>query len=110
METVPGALRDIAESLKTMAKEKVHVTPEKIWVVHRECVIDYELSSREIKVFHNESDARKAFGELAKHDREYCTKSEWEVGTDNEACFDAYEDGWYAQNHILIELSETVIN
>jgi hypothetical protein len=84
--------------------------PEKVWVLHRECVIDYELSSREIKIFRSEEEARKEFKEKAKHDRKDCCTSEWEVGTDDENNFDAYEDGFYAQNHIMIELEETVIN
>ena len=84
--------------------------PEKVWVLHRECVIDYELSSREIKIFRSEEEARKEFHEKAKHDRKYCCTSEWEVGTDNDNCFDAYEGGFYAQNHIMIELGETVVN
>ena len=83
--------------------------PEKVWVLHRECVIDYELSSREIKVFRNEEEARKEFKEKAKHDCKYCCISEWEVSSDDENNFVAYEDD-YALNHIMIELNETVIN
>ena len=43
--------------------------PEKVWVLHRECVIDCELSSREIKIFRSEEEARKELQEKAKHDR-----------------------------------------
>jgi len=108
LERVPSLLQDIAKSAAAIAENVKPV--QKVWVLHRECVIDYELSSREIKIFRSEEAARKEFKEKAKHDRKYCCTSEWEVGTDDEDNFDAYEDGRYAQNHIMIELKETVIN
>ncbi len=106
MQQVPGLLHDIAESLKTIAKDKNN--DGEIWIVFSESLYEYELISREIQVYRSEAEARSCFKRYVDGVRKACEENEWEI-VDNEGFFESYPDGCWGTSHETVEIMKTQI-
>ncbi len=110
LETVPGYLRDIADSVKAIAMKPEQVKGDEVWVLFDESLSDYELMGRSIAVYTSEDEARNHFKKRVEESRKNATENGWVIGSDNEDFFEAYPDGSWGTSHETVELSKTVLN
>ncbi len=110
LETVPGYLREIADSVKAIAKKPEQVKGDEIWVLFDESLSYYELIGRSIAVYTSEDEARSQFKKRVEESRKNATENGWEIGSDNEEFFEAYPDGSWGTSHETVELFKTVLN
>lgn len=103
MQQVPGLLHDIAESLKTIAKDKNN--DGEIWVVFAESLCDYELIGRHIQVYLSEEEARSCFKGYVDEVRKTAEENEWEI-EDREDFFESYPDGSWGTSHETVEIQK----
>lgn len=103
MQQVPGLLHDIAESLKTIAKDKNN--DGEIWIVFAESLCDYELIGRHIQVYLSEEEARSCFKNYVDEVRKTCEENEWEI-EDREDFFESYPDGSWGTSHETVEIQK----
>jgi inosine/xanthosine triphosphate pyrophosphatase family protein len=76
-----------------------------IHIVHTNIVIDCESCDHEMKAFQDEEDAQKYFNEIvAKEKKEVKYKEDWVIDEDSSTSFEAYEDGYYSENHSVVSL------
>ena len=53
---------------------------------------------------------KEYFNSIVKDERNQANKKGWEIETDTDTCFCAFEEGRYAENHSFVELREEEIN
>lgn len=53
--------------------------------------------------------AKKVFKEIVEDEKRAIDGLDWVIGDDGDDNFLAYEDGYYAQNHTMVEIREMVI-
>lgn len=76
-----------------------------IHIVHTNIVIEYESYDYEMKAFQNPEDAKKYFNEIVtKEKKDIKGKEEWVIDEDSETSFEAYIDGEYSSDHIVVSL------
>ncbi len=110
METVPGYLRDIAASVKAIAKKSERRLS--VWVFTANQVADDDVCDTIVEVYETEADAKRRLydfvhgeeGELA-----YAQKRGWKIAHNDPDCYEAYEEGYYAGNHTELTVEEKVI-
>lgn len=79
-----------------------------IFIVHSDVVNDGENCSYQMKAFQDQKDAQKYFNELVKKEKKEIKGNEdWIIDEDSETSFEAYEEGYYSDNHSVISL-ETI--
>ena len=79
-----------------------------IFIVHSDVVNGSENCSYQMKAFQNQKDAQKYFNEIvSKEKKEIKGNEDWIIDEDSETSFEAYEDGYYSDNHSVISL-ETI--
>ena len=75
-----------------------------IHIVHTNIVIDYESYDHEMKAFKNLEDAKKYFNELVTKEKKEIKGKDWVIDEDSEILFEAYIDGEYPSDHIVVSL------
>lgn len=93
------------ENVYEVLEERLGIDKEEIWVLYVESLYDFELMLRNIRVFKNEGEARKAFKESVEKTRASALERGYEVGVDDGDNFEAYPDGSWGTSHEIIELS-----
>ena len=78
---------------------------ENIFIVRTEFVCDGDDCCCGIQAFQEREDAQKCFnGFVEREKKELKNKEDWVVDEDSNTSFEAYEDGYYADNHSIIRL------
>lgn len=80
-----------------------------VWCVKTHIVNFYETITDEIRLFNAFEDAEKFFGEVVDEERRLATENEWVIGYDDKCEFEAYEEGYYANNHSCVDLFQIEI-
>ena len=71
----------------------------KIYVFTYHAACECEYLGTENKVFRTKEEALKAFNKWKEDELEYVKRDDWEIGTDTDEHFEAFEDGDYCANH-----------
>lgn len=76
-----------------------------IFIVQTDFLNDGENCSYQLQAFQDKEDAQKYFNELVTKEKEDIKdKEDWEISEDSETSFEAYEDGYYSDNHSVVTL------
>ena len=76
-----------------------------IFIVQTDFLNDGENCSYQLEAFQEKEDAQKYFNELVTKEKEDIKdREDWVVDEDSETSFEAYEDGYYSDNHSVISL------
>ena len=76
-----------------------------IFIVRTDFLCDGDDCSHRIQAYQYKEDAQKYFNELvAKEKKELKNKEDWVISEDSETTFEAYEDGYYSDNHSVVTL------
>ena len=79
-----------------------------IFIVQTDFLNDGENCSYQLEAFQDKEDAQKYFNELVtKEKKDIKDREDWVVDEDSETSFEAYEDGYYSDNHSVVSL-ETI--
>ena len=82
----------------------------KVWVVFLEDVYDCCLENRIIDIFYNEESARLRFKELVnKYRVDIDDKENMTIESDDDTTFSAYEEGYYSENHLYINVYQSEV-
>ena len=76
----------------------------KVFVLFMQMVYDFG-DSNSIEVFSTKDKAMEAFNEFVAKEKKNAEGDGWEIEI-SDGCFEAYEDGYYAENHVLASVSE----
>lgn len=79
-----------------------------ILVVHQ--VNFFEELALSTQPFSSIDKAKEYFNSIVEEERNYANEKEWEIETDTDTCFCAFEKGRYAESHSFVELREEEIN
>lgn len=71
----------------------------KVYVFTFHVACDGEFLGTENRVFKKKADAMKAFEEWKKDELVYVERNGWEIGTNTDTHFEAFEDGRYCTDH-----------
>ena len=63
----------------------------------------------DVRVFEYLEDGEKAFNEIVEEERKVANDNEYVIEYDDSRYFEAYEDGYFAHNHICVRLFEIPI-
>ena len=86
------------------------VMENKVWVVYLEDVYDCCLENRIIDIFYNEESAKLRFNELViKYRVDIDDKEDMIIESDDDTTFSAYEDGYYSENHLYINVYQSEV-
>ena len=80
-----------------------------VWCVKTHIVNYCETITDEVRLFNSLVDAISFFSEVVDEERRLATEKEWVIEYDDKYNFEAYEEGYYAHNHICINLFEIPI-
>ena len=83
---------------------------EKIYIVVVHQVDNFAELALSTKPFSSIDKAKEYFNSIVEDERNYVNKKGWEIETDTDTCFCAFEDGRYAKNHSFVELREEEIH
>jgi len=76
-----------------------------IFIVQTDFLNDGENCSYQLEAFQDKEDAQKYFNELVtKEKKDIEDREDWVIDEDSETLFEAYEDGYYSENHSVISL------
>lgn len=76
-----------------------------IFIVQTDFLNDGENCSYQLQAFQDKEDAQKYFNELVTKEKEDIKdREDWVVDEDSDTLFEAYEDGYYSDNHSVISL------
>ena len=78
-----------------------------IYIIHEEVCYDYETEHR-IKPYRDKAKAISDFEELVRHHTKNAEEDNWEINS-NTDLFEAYDDGCYNENHIIVNFLEYTI-
>lgn len=67
---------------------------------------DGERNSDILGIAHSFEKARKIFNETYEYEKEFAKENNWTIYEDSDTCFDAGEDGFYADNHTTLMIEE----
>lgn len=82
---------------------------KKIYLVVSHAVNDYSDCGVGTTAFNTREMAEKFFHEQVENEKSAIAGFDWVIGSDTNKEFEAYEEGYYAQNHTFIEIRELVI-
>lgn len=82
---------------------------EKIYIVVVHQVDNFVELALSTKPFSSIDKAKEYFNSIVEDERNYVNKKGWEIETDTDTYFCAFEDGRYAENHSFVELREEEI-
>lgn len=80
-----------------------------VWCVKTHIVDDYETITDEVRLFKYLEEGQKFFNEIVDEERRIANDKEWVIECDDNRYFEAYEDGYFAQNHSCVSLFEIEI-
>lgn len=80
-----------------------------VWCVKTHIVNNCETITDEVRLFNSLENAARFFGEVVDGERRLATENEWVIEYDDNYNFNAYEEGYYVQNHSYISLFEIPI-
>lgn len=75
-----------------------------VWCVKTYIVDDCETITNEMRLFYSKEKAKSVFDSIVEEERKMVESKGWEIDED-EFSFEAYEEGYYTQNHSCIDLS-----
>lgn len=76
-----------------------------IFIVQTDFLNDGENCSYQLEAFQDKEDAQKYFNELVTKEKEDIKdREDWVIDEDSDTLFEAYEDGYYSDNHSVISL------
>lgn len=76
----------------------------KVFVLFTQMVFDFE-DSNSIEVFSTKEKAMEAFNEFVAKEKKNAESDEWEIEI-SDGYFEAYEEGFYSENHAMAKVSE----
>lgn len=74
-----------------------------IHIVHTNIIVDCESYDHEMKAFQDEEDAQKYFNEIVAKEKKEINEN-WVIDDDLSTSFEAYIEGEYSRNHIVVSL------
>lgn len=89
--------------------EEIRAKNRKVWCVQIHIVSDYETITDDVRLFDVLGTAKKFFDKIVDEEREIANDNEFVIECDDSCNFVAYEEGYYARNHICINLFEKEI-
>jgi hypothetical protein len=76
-----------------------------IFIVQTDFLCEGDDCSYGIQAYQEKEDAQKYFNELVTKEKEDIKdKEDWVIDEDSDTLFEAYEDGYYSDNHSVISL------
>lgn len=78
----------------------------KHWVITLDWARDFEEGFQVLAVEHSAEDAKQKFDQEVENEREIAERNGWKVYEDNDAVFDAGEDGSHIQDHTTVRIFE----
>ena len=82
---------------------------KKAWCVKTHIVNDCETINDDVRLFEYLEDAEEVFNDIVEEERKFANDNEFIIEYDDSRNFEAYEDGYFADNHICVNLSQIVI-
>lgn len=82
---------------------------KKAWCVKTHIVDDCVTMNDDVRVFKYLEEGEKAFNEIVEEERKVANDNEYVIEYDDSRYFEAYEDGYFAHNHICVSLFQIVI-
>lgn len=82
---------------------------KKVWCVKTHIVNDCETFNDDVRLFKYLEDAENVFNDIVEEERKIANDKEWVIEYDDNRNFEAYEDGYYTQNHSCVNLFEIKI-
>lgn len=79
----------------------------KVYALLIERAIDMEYYNPEIPIISASLDeVMEHFHKIVDEERKLAKRDEWEIEADDDGYFEAYEEGYYYQNHVVILVIE----
>lgn len=79
----------------------------KVYLVTVDYSLDYEeMDFNYPKVFSTQADAENDLRNFIGDHRSFIEESGWNIEDDSDGYFEAYEDGYYPQNHLVANVIE----
>lgn len=82
---------------------------KKVWCVKTHIVVDYEPITDDVRLFEYLEDAEKYFNEIVEEELKVANDNEFVIEYDDNRDFEAYEEGYFAHNHICVNLFQKEI-
>ena len=82
---------------------------KKVWCVKTHIVNDCETFNDDVRVFEYLEEGEKVFNEIVEEERTFANDNEYVIECDDSRNFEAYEDGYFAHNHICVNLFQIEI-
>ena len=82
---------------------------KKAWCVKTHIVDDYEPITDDVRLFEYLEDAEKVFNNIVEEERKVANDNEFVIEYDDNRNFEAYEEGYFAHNHICVNLFQIEI-
>lgn len=79
-----------------------------VWCLTRHIVDDCETITNDMRLFYSKEKAKSVFDDAVKEEKNIVESKGWEID-ESEFSFEAYEEGYYTQNHSCIELTQIEI-
>lgn len=80
-----------------------------IYVLQINHVFDYDVLKNDCEVFENIDDAKQELKKIVGNERKYIERDEWVIETDTDLDFEAYLDGEYSSNHLVVSIDEKIV-
>ena len=82
---------------------------KKVWCVKTHIVNDCVTINDDVRVFEYLEEGEKVFNEIVEEERRIANDKEWVIEYDDNRNFEAYEEGYYANNHSCVNLFQMEI-
>ena len=82
---------------------------KKAWCVKTHIACNCDIITDDVRLFEYLEDAEKVFNNIVEEERKDVIDNEFVIEHDDKHNFVAYEDGYYVDNHICVNLFQIVI-
>lgn len=82
---------------------------KKAWCVKTYIINDCGIITDDVRMFEYLEDGEKVFNNIVEEERKIANDKEWVIEYDDNRNFEAYESGYYAHNHICVNLFQIEI-
>lgn len=80
-----------------------------VWCVKTHIISDCETITDEVRLFNSLENAARFFGNVVDEERKIANDKEWVIEYDDIYNFEAYDNGYFTQNHSCVSLFEIPI-
>lgn len=98
----------VPEDVEMLTRVEAFCQEPKVYIVEREEVDDYTEVDYMRRTFLNYEDAKKCFDSELDAVRADFAESDWVV-EEFDSYFEAYDDGYYARNHFVLSLTNSLV-